>query len=152
MGEQADVAPPPKDRTPFFAGLFVLLLCSPFLLFNGYLFAGWTTQALIDVSQGPLRLAASVRSTSPDGKTRFEADRDGTARLVRLATGKVLYTRRIPVNDYRCVAVVWHGNQQVKVLCHIRYPAMALAREYTWNSASGIITEDLSSQTVPNFE
>jgi hypothetical protein len=124
--------------------LLLLLLSTPFVLFSGCLFLGWTYQATVDRLHGPLRLEAAVRCVSPDGTIRFEADTDGTVRLVRVATGRVLHQRRIPTDDYRRIEATWRNNRQVELRCRIRYPAMALQREYLWDSQSGVLKDPFS--------
>jgi hypothetical protein len=125
--------------------VLLLAICSPILFFNGCLFLGWQAQRFSDRWNGPLRLECPVSVTSPDGKARFTADADGTARLADAATGRVLHARRIPPESYRRVQAAWRDSQRVEVTCAIRYPAMATEHEYLWDRQSGEVTAPWSS-------
>jgi len=116
----------------------------PSLLFNGWLILGGLAQMIVDHGKGPLRLEAPVSVTSPDGRSRFEAAVNGQARLIDLPAGRIRYTRQISPEEFRSIQAMWQGNQQVDVVCYIRYSGMALQKEYLWDRKSGAVTASWS--------
>ena len=121
----------------------VVLALLPFLFVPACLLLGWGTQAALGHMTGAMHLASAVKAVSPDGKIRFEADRDGPARLVEIATGRVLYTRHISTKEYKDATARWQDNRQVLIRCSARYVAMVPEYwdSYLWDRTSGAWTD-----------
>jgi hypothetical protein len=99
-----------------------------------------------DRMRGPYVLDAPASATSPDGKTRFEADPDGTVRLVEAKSGRLLHFQRVPVADYRAVQPTWEKDRVVTLVFTVRYPAMATYVTYLWDRTSGFVLDEWSKK------
>lgn len=138
--------PPLSPRRLFALGI-TFLVASPILWIPGKLLFDWYK----DQAAGPLRLYSAVLATSPDGKTRFEADTDGTMRLVETHTGHVIHTSHISLEKYRRIEAEWLYNPTARegwydgrldgnivlVKAHTRYSFLMGYTVFFWNRESG---------------
>jgi hypothetical protein len=138
---------PPWDKIIVIT--LLLLVVGPFVFFNGCLFLGWKVQQAID-RQNKLRLESAVQALSPDGKVRFAADVNGAMRLVETATGRVLQTRQLPIEEYKEITAHWEDSRHVQVRCSARYTAMVPEYwdSYLWDGKSGTFTDTKSGKIL----
>jgi hypothetical protein len=143
---------PPEPKRPswwkIIGWMTVLLVFGPYLFLGCCFFVGWSIQSTIDHLNGPLHLDAAVKLPSPDNHIRFEADTDGTVRVMQIATGRLVHKQRIPVEDYHKIDARWQENSKIGLTCYLRYPVMALFKEYVWDCQSGVLKDSVSGEAM----
>lgn len=139
--ESADIPARPSELVSLLraVGIIVLLLYSPVLLISG---GGLLDSGMIWLegqSGQPRRFDRSVYVTSPDEKTRFEAEIDGTLCLTDTATRQTLHRWYPSLEQYSAVeSVDWVDNEHVKIRFAPRYPFLSESIPVgVWNVRTG---------------
>ena len=79
-------------------------------------------------------LANRVSAISPDRKFALICEVDGTVRIEEVSDRKIVASNNVDIRRYRNIEVKWTEPNRIEVIADLRYPYLADAVRWVWDS------------------